>query len=218
MWFTHMNDLEKYFIENEKRVMGKWTHYFEIYDRYFSRYRNKKPIILEIGVASGGSLQMWKDYFGKDTQIYGVDIDAKSKMVEEENINIFIGSQSDRVFLNEIKTLIPKVDILIDDGGHRMDQQIITFEELFDHIKDDGVYLIEDLHTSYWPEFDGGYKRNNTFIEYSKNFIDHLNANHINCASNFTKSVNSIHYYDSVLVIEKRKREIPFIVTSGKIY
>jgi len=208
-----MGDLEKYFKQNDKRLIHKWKHYFDIYERHFSRFRNKEIIILEIGVFQGGSLQMWKNYFGEKTRIYGIDIDPRCKQIEEDNITIFIGSQSDRKFLREIKKQLPRVDILIDDGGHTMDQQIVTFEELFDLVKDDGVYLCEDLHTSYWKSYGGGYKRRGSFIEYSKNFIDFINAYHSKQrslkVSEFTKSVDSLHYYDSILVIEKAKREPP---------
>tara|TARA_R110000824_G_scaffold129779_1_gene291361 strand:+ start:126 stop:794 length:669 start_codon:yes stop_codon:yes gene_type:complete len=214
-----MNDLEKYFKNNTKRIIYKWEHYFNIYDRHFSKFRNKEIVVLEIGVDRGGSLQMWKDYFGDKAKIYGVDINPNCKQLEEENVEVFIGDQADRNFLNNIKKLIPKVDILIDDGGHTMIQQINTFEELFKHVKDDGVYLCEDLHTSYWdvePNRDyygGGYKNPSTFIEYSKNFIDDLNAYHskndLLQVSEFTKSVDSIHYYDSILVIEKSRKDEP---------
>jgi len=216
-----MNDLEKYFRHNNKRLIDKWIHYFNIYDKHFSKFRNKEILILEIGVSQGGSLQMWKNYFGENAKIYGIDINPKCKDLEEENIKIFIGSQTDRKFLRQIKQTIPKIDILIDDGGHTMSQQKTTYEELFDHIKDDGIYLCEDLHTSYNLQFGGGHKRSGTFIEYSKNFIDSLNAFHSEQRSlivdNFTKSVESIHYYDSVLVIEKHKRECPHNETTGTI-
>jgi hypothetical protein len=206
----YMNDLEKYFRQNNGRLIHKWIHYFDIYDRHFARFRDKEVTILEIGVFQGGSLQMWKNYFGKKAKVYGIDINPLCKELEEENTKIFIGSQEDRKFLKEIKKSIPPVDILIDDGGHTMRQQIISYEELFDHIKDNGVYLCEDLHTSYWLKYGGGYKRRGTFIEYTKNFIDFLNAYHSQQnalkVNKFTESVDSIHYYDSILVIEKRKR------------
>ena len=217
---TSNSDLEKYFRSNTDRLIHKWNHYFDIYDRHFKRFRNKEVIILEIGVSQGGSLQMWKDYFGADANIFGIDIDPRCKELEEENIKIFIGSQSDRDFLNEVKKSIPKVDILIDDGGHTMEQLRVSFEELFDHVKQDGVYLAEDLHTCYWLTYGGGHKRRKTFIEYSKNFIDHLNAFHSTQRSlkvnSFTKSADSIHYYDSILVIEKRVKEKPFHEKTGK--
>jgi hypothetical protein len=102
-----------------------------------------------------------------------------------------------------------------------MSQQIVSYEELFDHIKDNGVYLCEDTHTSYWLAYGGGYKRRGTFIEYTKNFIDYLNAYHSEqkrlAVNDFTKSVDSIHYYDSIVVIEKREREAPYHKKTGNI-
>jgi len=216
-----MNDIEKYFRQNDKRLINKWVHYFDIYDRHFARFRDKEITILEIGVSYGGSLQMWKNYFGAKAKIYGIDVNPQCKELEEDNIKIFIGSQSDRKFLKEIKRQIPPIDILIDDGGHSMHQQIVSYEELFDHVKDDGVYLCEDLHTSYWLKYGGGYKRKGTFIEYSKNFIDYLHAYHSKQnalkVNKFTECVDSIHYYDSILVIEKRKREKPYFEKTGSI-
>lgn len=216
---NNMSDLEKYFRSNTGRLIHKCKHYFDIYERHFNRFRNKEVFIIEIGVSHGGSLQMWKSYFGKDAKIYGIDIDPRCKEFEEDNIKIFIGSQSDRDFLRDIKKLIPRADIIIDDGGHTMKQQRVSFEELFDHVKDDGVYLVEDLHTSYWALFGGGHKRKNTFIEYSKNFIDNLNAYHSEQKSlkvnNFTSSADSLHFYDSILVIEKKIREKPIDESTG---
>jgi cephalosporin hydroxylase len=214
-----MNDLERYFRQNKDRLIHKWMHYFDVYDRHFSRYRNKEITILEIGVSHGGSLQMWKDYFGSGAKIYGIDINPLCKNLEEENITIFIGSQSDKKFLQEIKKSIPPIDILIDDGGHTMEQQISTYEVMFEHVRDNGVYLCEDLHTSYWPKFGGGYNKPGTFIEYSKHFIDQLNAYHSKQkelgVDKFTKNVDSIHYYDSILVIEKKKRGKPYDIQTG---
>jgi hypothetical protein len=215
-----MNDLENYFNEGKHRRISKWTHYFEIYDRHFSKFRNKEINMLEIGVLHGGSLQMWKEYLGPKAKIFAIDINPECKKFEEENVKIFIGSQSDRAFLQEVKRQMPPVDILLDDGGHTMEQQIVSYEELFDHITPNGVYACEDLHTSYWDEFGGGYKRKGTFIEYSKDFIDYINAFHSKTdalkENSFTRSVHSLHYYDSMLVIEKKKMVKPEMVKSGK--
>ena len=213
------SDLEKYFKSNNSRLIHKWNHYFDIYERHFNRFRDKEIVILEIGVSQGGSLLMWKEYFGDKAKIYGIDIDPKCKEVEEKNIEVLIGSQSDRKFLKQVVKEIPKIDILIDDGGHGMKQQIVSFEELFNHVKVDGVYLCEDLHTSYWLNFGGGYKRRGTFIEYSKKFIDYLNAFHSRQknlkVNSFTKTVDSIHYYDSIIVIEKKEIAPPYLEKSG---
>ncbi|MCM8569196.1 class I SAM-dependent methyltransferase [Gramella jeungdoensis] len=211
--------MKQIFELHEGRCIDKWEHYFEIYDFWFQKYRGKEVHILEIGVFQGGSLQMWKKYFGENARIYGIDINPDCKQFEEENIKIFIGSQEDRNFLNDLKQKLPKVDILIDDGGHTMNQQIISFQELFDHVKSDGIYLCEDLHTSYWPNYGGGYRESKTFIEYSKNLIDHINAWNSR-EDNFrptevTKSTYGLHYYPSMLIIEKRLMQKPMSVTNG---
>lgn len=206
-----MNGVEKYFRENKSnRLVHKWEHYFEIYDRYLSQYRGKEIRFLEIGVSQGGSLQMWKAYFGDKAKIYGVDINPNCKSLEEENIEIFIGSQSDPVFLNKLKEELPPFDIILDDGGHTMEQQIVTFRELFGHVKPHGLYLCEDTHTSYLLKYGGGYKRRGSFIEFTKNLIDELHAFHSKQSSlqptDFTRSAKSIHFFDGVVVIEKEPR------------
>jgi hypothetical protein len=180
-------------------------------------------VVVEIGVLEGGSLLMWKDYFGGKAKIYGIDWNPDcTNKVKADGVEVVIGSQSDREFLRRLKVKIPKMDILIDDGGHMMEQQIVTFEELFSHVSDDGVYLCEDLHTSYWEEFGGGYRKSTSFVEYSKNFIDMLNAYHSRtpelAASEFTKTVNSVHYYDSIIVVEKEKRQPPEVLMTGIRY
>lgn len=214
------NDLRRYFDNNPGRLLHKWLHYFEIYDHHFSRYRGKPVNIVEIGVFHGGSIQLWKDYFGPQAKIYGVDIDPRCKQFEEENVRILIGDQGNRTFLRQLKQEIPRPDILIDDGGHLMHQQIATFEELYPFVADDGVYLCEDLHTSYWPSWGGGLRRSGTFIEYSKQLVDALNGFHISSAAGvpvaITQSAHSLHYYDSVLVVEKQRREnLPVDSRSG---
>jgi hypothetical protein len=214
------NDLLKYFENNKKNLIHKWMHYFEIYDRHFSRFRNKDVHVVEIGVFQGGSLQMWKDYFGANATIYGVDINSQCKKFEDEGIKIFIGDQGDRSFLKTLKEQCPRIDILIDDGSHLMEHIKATFEELFPHISENGVYLAEDLHACYWSDFGGGYKNPNNFIEYTKDLIDQLNSWHSKDPesfriSNFTRSAHSIHYYDSVVVIEKRKVEPPSNKATG---
>ena len=99
---------------------------------------------------------MWKDYFGKDAKIIGIDIDERCKAFEEDQISIEIGSQESVEFWNGFKKKYPRVDILLDDGGHTMQQQIVTFQQMFPHIKDGGIYMCEDCHTSYREEYGGG--------------------------------------------------------------
>ena len=207
-----LNDLERFYFDGEHKTLNKWMHYFEAYDRFFSRYRGKDITVLEIGVFKGGSLQMWKNYFktsANNVHIYGIDVDPDCKKWEEDGIKIFIGSQEDREFLRKVREEIGEVDILIDDGGHTMNQQIVTFEELFDLVADDGVYLCEDLHTSYMENYGGSYK-GKTFIEYSKNLIDYLHAQYSETdqlrENKYSKAIKFITYCDSMVFIEKKKK------------
>ena len=217
-----MNDLETFFHANTGgRLIHKCMHYFEIYDRHFARFRGQPVNVLEFGVSQGGSLRMWKHYFGESARLFGVDINPNCKQFEEPGVRIFIGDQADRGFLRRLAQELPQIDILIDDGGHTMRQQIATFEELFPKIAAHGVYLCEDLHTSYWHRWGGGYRRRGSFIEYSKRWIDDLNAWHSReprrfKVSDFTRSAHSLHYYDSVLVVEKRPMQPPIDQRIGK--
>ncbi len=216
-----MNDLQRYFENNPDRMIHKWMHYFEIYERYFARYRGTDVHFVEIGTGNGGSLQMWRNYFGGKARFFGVDIHPYAKNFEDEQTKIFIGDQADKKFLARLAREIPRIDILLDDGGHSMTQQINTFEVLYPRIAADGIYLCEDLLTSYWKGFGGGYRKRGSFIEYSKNFIDYLHAWHSKwvkkaAPEEFTRSTYALHYYDSVLVIEKRPVEKPFTRMTGK--
>jgi Methyltransferase domain len=208
-----------YFENHEHRMIHKWMHYFEIYERHFQQFRHKPLSMLEFGVLHGGSLQMWKYYFGKEAKIYGVDINPRCAELAEEQIQILLGDQENRESLRSICRDLPKFDIILDDGGHTMKQQVITFEETWSHLKDGGIYLCEDLHTSYWPAFGGGFKLPHTFIEYTKQLIDQLHAWYSPNAQlqvdSFTRSTFAVHYYDSMVIIEKRDMMQPYARMKG---
>jgi len=173
------NPLLDYFLGDNHRQMYKWLHYFDVYHRHFFPFRNTSPTILEFGVHHGGSLQMWKEYFGEGARIIGVDINPQCKIVEEKGIEVFIGDQADKRFLRRLVASIGPIQIVIDDGGHTMKQQIATFEEIYPSVSQPGIYLAEDLHASYWSKWGGGIRKKGSFIEYSKRLIDQLTAWHI---------------------------------------
>ena len=148
---TGVNPLEEYFRNNDSRLIHKWMHYFEIYHRHFERFRGRPVVVLEFGVNQGGSLEMWRDYFGPNAKIFGVDIDPRCQQFEGDNIRILIGDQADKEFLKASgRRDRGPIDVVIEDGGHRMRQQKMTFRHIYPHMSDDGCFLTEDTHTSYW--------------------------------------------------------------------
>ena len=216
----HANPLREYFERNPGRMMDKWLHYFDVYHRHFQRYRGSACTVLEIGVYHGGSLQMWRDYFGADARIIGLDINPRVKVLEEPGVEIVIGDQANRAFMRDLKARYGPFDIVIDDGGHTMVQQIVTLEEIYDAVKADGVFLVEDMHTSYWREYGGGYRHPFSFVELAKGLVDQLNAWHSRDAhsfpaTSFTQSTHSLHFYDSMLVIEKGTHPKPVEKKTG---
>ena len=190
------NPLEKYFDSHtEGRGIWKWRHYFEIYHRHLSKFIGRKVNVLEIGIYSGGSLDMWKDYFGPACHVYGVDIEEACKSYEDDSTTVFIGDQADRHFWKRFKKEVPSVDVLIDDGGHQPHQQIVTLEEMLPHINPGGVFICEDVHGAYNP-----------FHAYVAGLFANLNSRLSESRPNsFQRAVSSAHLYSFMTVIEKRQ-------------
>ncbi len=210
--------LLQYFIQNQGRLINKWMHYFAIYERHFEKFKGKPVRLLEYGVSHGGSLQMWRHYFGPTAQIIGVDIDPRCAAFAEPGIDVFIGDQQDPKTHQHLRDKYGEFDIVVDDGGHTMQQQIVTFREMYAAVKAGGIYLAEDLHTSYLPKWGGGVDKPDTFIAYSKALVDLLHTWYTGPVENagpITRSTYGIHYYDSVLVIEKMDLKPPVDLMSG---
>jgi cephalosporin hydroxylase len=194
------------FQTNNGKLIHKWVHYFPIYERHLSDWRNKTITFLEIGVSKGGSLQMWSRFFGPLATIVGIDIDPSCKQHEGDGIHVRIGDQSDPKFLEEIINEFGLPDIVLDDGSHRMDHILASFQFLYQKLPKNGLYIVEDLHTAYWEEYGGGVHKPETFINVSKNFVDRLNADHSRGVIEpdfITRNTFSIAFYDSVVVIER---------------
>ncbi len=193
------------FLGHNHRRTHKWNHYFPIYERHFERFRNQHITLFEIGLGEGGSLQQWKSYFGPFVRIVGIDIEPMCRQLEENQIHIRIGSQDDTGFLGQVLAEFGSPDIVIDDGSHLQRHVNTTFDCLFPHVPKNGVYLVEDLHAAYWPDHDGGLRNPGTFIERAKGFIDEMHAAYIDEGQPHTAlgdRTTSIHFYDSVVVIE----------------
>ena len=201
---NNSNPLAAYFESHQVgRGIFKWEHYFEIYHRYFQKFVGKEVHVVEIGIFSGGSLDMWKSYFGPECRIYGVDIQEACKAYEDEKTKVIIGDQGDRAFWGRFRELVPRVDIVIDDGSHFAEHQIITLEELLPHMQPGGVYLCEDharVHTA--------------FTAYVYGLADRLNAAAVRAdrmavvPSQFQKLIEAVHLHPYVTVIERRDHAV----------
>jgi hypothetical protein len=152
------------FARNKNCVVHKWHHYIPIYDQYFSSFRHSKVRFLEIGVSEGGSLQVWREYFGPDAIIYGIDIAKNCQKFNGVAGQVRIGSQDDEEFLHRVINEMGGVDIILDDGSHRMAHILKTLKFLFPKLNDGGIYMVEDLHTSFWRGFGGGYNSKSNFL------------------------------------------------------
>lgn len=182
----------------------KHNTYFSVYDHLFSKFRNKKIVFIEIGVLAGGSLFMWRNFFGSKARIIGVDMNPDAKKWEKYGFEIFIGSQSDENFWRNFREKIGKIDIVLDDGGHTYDQQIITTEMLLENIKDGGLLVIEDTHTSYMKGF-GATKY--SFINYTKNMIDKINRRFSKLSDDKNeKRIWSIEIFESIVAFCVNKK------------
>jgi hypothetical protein len=207
------------FLTNDQRVIHKWKHYFPIYERHFRPWVYRPVIFIEIGCGQGGSLQMWKRYFGPHARIIGIDSDPACSRFAEDQIDIRIGSQQDTEFLYRLIDEFGTPDIVLDDGSHMMSHVCASFNFLYPTLSPSGVYMVEDLHTAYWPEYEGGYGRQGTFIEVCKRLIDELNADHARgqlAPSGFTQSTLSMHFYDSVAVFERGRNTQKFAPQIGR--
>ncbi|CAB4909602.1 MAG: hypothetical protein F2825_04010 [Actinobacteria bacterium] len=199
------------------RVLDKWAHYFPIYSRHFAPYRGRPIRVLEIGIYRGGSLDMWRWYFGDQVTLVGIDIDDDARAAADPRHTVLIGDQTDADFLRRVAEEHGPFDIVIDDGGHEMQQQIVTAETLFPLVREGGILLVEDTHTSYWDSYQGGRDREGTFMEWAKKRMDDVNGFHQPAPIDpvWTGQLDAVHCYDSVVVFDKKTRFAPFAEQVG---
>ncbi len=197
---------EDLFWTHDGPVVDKWHHYLPLYDRYLTAWRNTPVRMLEIGVSRGGSLKMWRKYFGPDAVIFGIDIDPRCARLNGDAGQVRIGSQDNPKFLKQVVAEMGGVDIVLDDGSHVSAHIRASLDTLFPMLADGGLYMIEDLHACYWAPFGGGYRRPGSFVETVKTMIDdmhhwyHDQGERIGATAG---SLAAIHAHDSIVVLEK---------------
>lgn len=191
------------------------------YEWYFKPRRDEALKLLEVGIGKGGSPKIWREYFPY-ANIYAGDYD-QNKLYQEDRITTFIFDQGNIANMEDIGNKHGKFDIFIDDGSHQMVHQINCLKTMWKYLHKNGIYIIEDLHTSYWPTF-GGSLRGNSTIEFLKNLIDSINAlaigmqNWIPTPSNanevrgfvsepiidINNTLSFIHFYQGLCILGKK--------------
>jgi cephalosporin hydroxylase len=159
-------------------ALDKWVHYFAIYRDHLEKYRGLPVRVLEIGVQRGGGLELVHHFLGLQARLVGIDIDEAALVASQPRYDVEIGDQADPEFLRRVSEKHGPFDIVIDDGGHTMRQQIVSVETLFPLLAESATYMVEDCHTSYWPEYADQGPGGQTFINWAKDRMDDLNAYH----------------------------------------
>jgi hypothetical protein len=179
----------------------KHDSYFQVYERVFSRFVGQAITFVEVGVLNGGSLFMWRDFFGPQARIIGIDLNPEAKRWESHGFEIHIGSQSDPAFWTAFFEKVGDIDVLLDDGGHTNRQQIVTVSQALDRVRPGGVIVVEDTHASYMPEFGNPSRR--SFINYCKRAIDSVGSRSGVLAPTsdaMAARVFSLEFYESIIV------------------
>ena len=220
---TRLRDLHD---AHKLKVSDKWEIYLNEYDRIFSEYRDKPINLLEIGIQNGGSLEVWAKYFHKAQKIIGCDININcSKLIYEDPRVAIVVGDANAVETIDITLKYAKIyDIIIDDGSHRSSDIIKSFAMYFPILADGGVYIVEDLHCSYWHDFEGGLFYPFSSIAFFKRLIDIINYDHWAIDKNrldiikgllseykicmdegVLRHIHSIEFINSICVIKKQK-------------
>ena len=192
------------------RRITKWIGYLDVYHRHLQGFRGMKPTVLEIGVCHGGGMDMWKSYFGEGARIVGIDIEEPR--VDCRDHEIHIGDQGNGEFLMEVAEKIGPIDIVIDDGGHKMTHMNMAFAHLFDAVNAPGAYIVEDLHTAFMPEYMDGM----SFFNHIARMTEEISGWHREeTPTRRMKTTFGVHAYESIVVFEKRHVQRPIVFQSG---
>lgn len=213
-----MSPLEETLWQHQVRPVTKWDHYFAVYEQLLGRFRGTPVRMLEIGVQFGGGLELWRRYLGPDATLFGIDINPECAGRADPPTEVRIGSQDDPAFLRAVVEEMGGVDVVLDDGSHVATHQRASFEALWPLLAEGGVYIIEDLHTAYYPQWEGGLKRPGTAVEMVKEIIDDMHGWYTGEPSTWAakEEIGSVLVADSIVGISKVSRRPPGFFTVGR--
>lgn len=220
--------LKQIFLEHKGKVSDKWSLYLDEWDRLFSPYHDLQINILEIGIQNGGSLEIWGKYFINAENIVGCDIDPKCECLQynDRRVHVVIGDANTDICEYQILQHAPAFNIIIDDGSHMSGDIIQSFARYFPHLRDGGIYVVEDLHASYWKAFEGGLHNPLSAMSFFKQIADVINYEHwrktktrrnlidvfekflgIEMEDQELSRIHSIEFVNSLCIIKKLAKE-----------
>lgn len=206
------------------KLSDKWSSYLSTYDRLLAEFKSSPVRLLEIGIQNGGSLELWARYFACAQNLVGCDIDpaCADLSFEDPRIKLFIGDANAEATQSAILEHCNQFDVIIDDGSHTSGDIITSFVRYFGHLQYGGMFIIEDLHCSYWKEFDGGLYMPHSSMAFLKQLADVINHEHwgvpmscrvflqsfaehfgLNFDDSLLTQIHSIEFTNSVCVIRK---------------
>lgn len=172
--------IEQLYAEHRGKLSDKWSLYLPEYDRLLAPYRKRSVRILEIGIQNGGSLEIWQRAFPQAVSIVGCDInpDCARLQYSDPRISVIVGDANTDEVTGRIQALSPGFDIIIDDGSHRSHDIIQSFARYFPLLADGGLFIAEDLHCSYWRDYEGGLFFPFSSVAFFKRLADVVNHEH----------------------------------------
>lgn len=222
------NTIRDIFESHKGKVSDKWSSYLEEYERLFHDIKENPVSLLEIGIQNGGSLEIWGKYFGKAEKLIGCDINENCRKLsfDDRRMAVIVGDANTDAVQRQIEELSPSFDIVIDDGSHKSGDIIQSFARYFPLLKPGGIFLAEDLHCSYWKEFEGGLFDPLSSISFFKDLADIISHEHwgipesrrmlLEAYSNYYKTdfkesdlaeIRSVEFLNSICVVRKGTSE-----------
>ena len=219
-----MKSLRELYDEHKGKISDKWSIYLTEYDRLFSVFREHPLSMLEIGVQNGGSLEVWSKYFRNAQLIVGCDInpDCSKLSYKDPRIQLVIGDANTAAVEKKIIDCSNSFDLIIDDGSHTSGDITKSFGRYFNLLNNGGLFVAEDLHCSYWKEFEGGLYYPYSSMAFFKRLADIINHEHwgiakdrkqllqgfsehfsINFDEDALARVHSIEFINSLCIVRK---------------
>jgi Methyltransferase domain len=175
-----MSQITETFNIHQGKMLDKWSSYLHIYDSVLESRRDKIFNIIEIGIQNGGSVELWAKIFNNLKSISAIDINPECSKLDfaDKRIEVYIGDANSDNIIDRLRHKSERIDLVIDDGSHLSRDIIVSFLNYFKFLRPGGIYIVEDLHCSYWEEFSGGLFHPFSSISFFKNLIDSLNFEH----------------------------------------